>query len=52
MEFIKFFFKDDEKVVGLCSFRKKNAKSYTFAPTFNTVNLVYGTNTKNNFLLS
>ncbi len=52
MEFIKNLFKDDDKVIGLCSFKKKEQKIYSFTPQFSTINLVYGTNTKNNFLLS
>ena len=52
MEFIKNLFKDDEKVIGLCSFRKKSTKIYSFCPNKNTVELFYSTNIKNNFLLS
>lgn len=52
MEFIKSLFKDDEKVIGLCSFKKKTTKVYSFTPNTNTVDLFYSTNIKNNFLLS
>ena len=52
MEFLKIFFCDDDKIVGLCSFKKKRPKTYSFTPTFNATKLVYGTNTKINFLLS
>lgn len=52
MEFIKSLFKDDEKAVGLCSFKKKEQKTYSFTPQFSAINLIYSTNTKNNFLLS
>lgn len=52
MEFIKNLFKDEDKAVGLCSFKKKEQKIYTFTPKFSTVELIYSTNTKNNFLLS
>lgn len=52
MEFLKKLFKDDDKVIGLCSFKKKAQKVYTFTPQFSTTKLIYSTNTKNNFLLS
>lgn len=52
MNFLKNLFKDDEKVVGLCSFRKKTDKLYSFSPQFSAIKLVYKTNTKNNFLLT
>lgn len=52
MEFIKNLFKEDEKAIGLCSFKKKEQKIYSFTPQFNAINLIYSTNTKNNFLLS
>lgn len=52
MDFIKKLFKDDDKVIGLCSFKKKASKVYTFSPQFNAAKLIYNTNTKNNFLLS
>ena len=52
MEFIKNFFKDDEKIIGLCSFKKKTQKTYSIYPDFRNLNMFYATNTKNNFLLS
>lgn len=52
MEFIKSLFKEDEKIIGLCGFKKKTPKIYSFSPKINTIELFYGTNTKNNFLLS
>ena len=52
MEFLKNLFKDDEKVIGLCSFKKKHQKVYSFAPQLKNTTLFYSTNTKNNFLLS
>lgn len=51
MEFFKNLFKDDEKIIGLCSFKKKPSKIYSFEPKFNAIELIYSTNTKNNFLL-
>ena len=50
MEFLKKLLKDDEKVVGLCSFKKKAQR--TIIPDFSAKNLVFYTNTKNNFLLT
>ena len=52
MEFLKKIFNDDEKVIGLCSFKKKASKTYSYTPTFSATKLVYGTNTKINFLLT
>lgn len=55
MEFIKSLFKDDEtKAIGLCSFRKNPQREtiQNIVPDFRTKNLVFITNTKNNFLLS
>ena len=52
MDFLKNLFKEEDKAIGLCKFRKQPAKIYTFRPQFNSVELFYSTNTKNNFLLS
>lgn len=53
MEFIKNLFKDDEKIIGLCGFRKTAPQTFTFkSKCSNTFELFYSTNTKNNFLLS
>ncbi len=52
MEFLKRIFKDDDKVIGLCSFRKKTQKVYAYTPKFTNTTLFYSTNTKNNFFLS
>ena len=52
MEFIKNLFKEEDKAIGLCSFKQKEQKIYTFTPKYSTVTLIYSTNTKNNFLLS
>lgn len=53
MEFIKNLFKDDEKIIGLCGFKKIAPQTFTFKPKYsNTFELFYCTNTKNNFLLS
>lgn len=52
MEFLKSLFKNDEKVVGLCAFNKKNNKlQYSYTLQFNAQKLIYNTNTKNNFFL-
>ena len=66
MEFIKKFFKDDDYIVGLTGFkgeqslpckREGDRKAVEgFNPSYNIFtppkNLVFYTNTKNNFLLS
>lgn len=51
MELLKKLFKDDEKIIGLCAFRKRPEKMYNFEPQFKATRLVYCTNTKNNFFL-
>lgn len=51
MEFLKSLFKNEEKVVGLCAFNKKNKIQYSFTPQFNPQKLIYSTNTKDNFFL-
>ena len=51
MELLKNFFKDDEKIIGLCAFKKQPQKVYSYEPKFNATKLVYCTNTKNNFFL-
>ncbi len=52
MEFLKKLFKNEERVVGLCSLNKKNGRvSYTYTPQFNAQKLIYRTNTKDNFFL-
>lgn len=52
MEFIKNLFKDEDKAIGICSFKKNEQKIYTFTPQYSAIELIYSTNTKNNFLLS
>lgn len=52
MELLKKLFKDDEKVIGLCAFKKQPIKVYSFEPKFNaTAQPYYTTNTKNNLFL-
>lgn len=51
MELLKNFFKDEEKIIGLCAFKKQPQKTYSYEPKFNATKLVYCTNTKNNFFL-
>ena len=52
MEFIRNFFKDDEKIVGLSGFKDKMPKIRNITPDFTRRDIAYFTNTKNNFLLS
>ncbi len=51
MELLKKLFKDDEKVIGLCAFKKQPQKVYSYEPKFKATKLCYCTNTKNNFFL-
>jgi len=51
MEFLKNFFKDDDKVVGLCAFTKKtyvNSKE-DYMPKFNATKFLYEPKIKYNF---
>ena len=52
MEFIKNFFKDDDTIVGLSGFKKKQPPIRSITPDFTRRDIVFYTNTKNNFLLS
>ncbi len=53
MKFLKKLFNDDDKIIGLCGFKKKETtKSFSYTPQFSATKLIYSTNTKNNFLLS
>jgi len=52
MEFIRNLFKDDEQIVGLSGFKKKQPKIFWSVPDFTRRDFVFYTNTKNNFLLS
>lgn len=52
MNFLKSLFKEDDSVIGLCSFRKKTPKQFTFTTQQSAVKLIYSTDFKNNFLLS
>ena len=51
MEFLKSLFKNDDRIVGLSSLRKKMGMNEDYTPHFNPQKLVYSTNTKNNFFL-
>ena len=43
MGFFKNFCNDDDKIIGLCSLKKRNAVSsgFKFEPKFNAVRLLY-----------
>ncbi len=51
MELLRKLFKDDEKVVGLCAFKKEEKRNSYYNFTFCGQKLTFYTNTKNNFLL-
>lgn len=52
MEFLKNLFKNEERVIGLCAFNKKNGRvNQSFTPQFKPQKLIYNTNVKNNFFL-
>ncbi len=52
MDFIKKLFNDDDKVIGLCSFKKKPLVIHSFNTEFGSDEILFGTNIRNNFLLS
>lgn len=52
MELLKRFFKDDDKVIGLCAFKKKETKKISFTPQFTATRLVYGTKYDKNFFVN
>ncbi len=52
MELLKKFFKDDEKVIGLCTLRKRDVKIYSFTPVFTSKQLACGTSYAKNIFLS
>ncbi len=52
MELLKRLFKDEEKVIGLCAFKKKEQKKISFTPHFSATRLVYGTKYDKNFFVN
>lgn len=50
MEFIKKLFKDEEKIIGLCAFKKEESKR-TYIPEFNPSKYIYNTNYPKNFFM-
>ncbi len=53
MEFLKNLFKDDEKIIGLCAFKKRERTVYSFTPAFSSeTNLIYKTNYSQNIFLN
>ncbi len=52
MELLKRLFRDDDKVIGLCAFKKKERKQLSFTPQFSATKLVYGTKYNNNFFVN
>lgn len=51
MEFLKNFFKDEETVIGLSSFKKKTEETKFFTPKFDATKPIYCTNYEKNFFL-
>lgn len=52
MELLKKLFKDEDRVIGLCSFRKEEIeRQRVFVPTFNPSKSIYNVNYKKNFFL-
>lgn len=52
MGLLKNLFKDDEKIVGLCAFKKREKKIFSFTPKFSETQLVYRTNYSKNLFLN
>lgn len=51
MELLRKLFKDDDKIVGLCAFKKEEKRQCISNFTFSGQKLAFYTNTKNNFFL-
>ena len=53
MDFFKNFYREDDKVVGLCAFKKRQLFNfgYEFEPKFGATKFLYEPKTKNNFFL-
>ena len=53
MEFFKNFFREDDRVVGLCAFKKKQYSDTgnEFAAKFNATKLLYEPKVKYNFFM-
>lgn len=51
MELLKKLFKDEERAIGLSSFRKADEKVYDFRPNFSVDKQIYRTNYEKNFFL-
>lgn len=52
MGLLKRFFKNDEKVVGLCAFKKKETKPLSFTPQFTAPKLAYAAKYNKNFFIN
>ena len=53
MEFFKNFFREDDRVVGLCALKKKNSQDINreFEPKFGAIKFVYDPKIKYNFFM-
>ena len=53
MEFFKNFYKEDDKVIGLCSLKKKDRVShgFKFEQSFSATKLLYEPKLKTNFFM-
>ncbi|MFI3300409.1 MAG: hypothetical protein R3Y28_03210 [Candidatus Gastranaerophilales bacterium] len=51
MNFLKSLFKDDDKVIGLCSLKRKTQKSHVFIPNYGGAKKTYGTNYRKNIFV-
>lgn len=53
MEFFKNFYKEDDKVIGLCSLKKKGkvSQGFKFEQSFSAAKLLYEPKLKTNFFM-
>jgi hypothetical protein len=54
MEFFKNFYKDDDKIIGLCAFKKQRYRSdlgFSFEPKFGATKLLYEPKFKPNMFM-
>ncbi len=52
MKFLKKFFDDENRIIGLCGFKsEKEYELKAFVPKFNPAKQIYNTNYQKNFFL-
>lgn len=52
MGLLQKLFKDEDKIVGLCAFKKREKKIYSFTPAFCDTKLVYAADYSKNLFMN